>query len=241
MNISELVGANGNPIEYRSSDREAKLAWLHEESFDFSMDELQAIRRIFESSAKSKLAIENPQTFNHFIKQLKALIRKYRAIKSRTSEVKSASDLLDQVNDWIDHLSKSRKILISIDSNFEIFFLLSSLANQDQPRDFNQVTDMNLPIVDKAPLASDIEILIARFKQISDMLNNTVKTGRPPVNDMRSWLIKQLAQLYESSLGLKPSMSRNGVFNELVNFVLEFIGDPLKDSFGAIRKALQSK
>ena len=101
MNISELVDANGNPIEYRSSDREAKLAWLHEESLDFSKDELQAIRRIFASSSKSKLSIENPEIFNLFIEQLKALIRKYHAIKSRTSEVKSTSDLLAQVKDWM--------------------------------------------------------------------------------------------------------------------------------------------
>ena len=73
------------------------------------------------------------------------------------------------------------------------------------------------------------------------MLNNRIKTGRPPVDDMRSWLIKELAQLYGSSLGLRPSRTRGGVFNELVNFVLAFVDDPLQDSFGSIRKALQSK
>ena len=108
-------------------------------------------------------------------------------------------------------------------------------------RGFNPATDLNLSDIQKTPLESEIEILITRLKQISDMLNNTVKTGRPPVNDMRSWLIKELAQLYASSLGLKPSKTRNGVFYELVNFVLDFVDDPLKDSFGAIRKALQSK
>ena len=243
MSTTELIDENGNPINHRviSGEDEPLLESLHEKLFDFSKDELQAIRRIFESSAKSKLAIENPETFNTIIEQLKALISKYRSINSGLSEVKSTSDLLAQVNDWVAHLSKSRNILISIENNIEIVFLLSSLANKDQPRDFSQVTDMNLPLVDKAPLASEIEILITRLKLISDMLTNRMKTGRPPVDDMRSWLINQLAQLYESSLGLKPSMTRNGVFNELVNFVLEFVGDPLKDSFGAIRKALQSR
>lgn len=243
MNTTELVDEKGNPITKRiiSGEDEPLLESLHEKLFDFSKDELQEIRGIFESSPKSKLAIENPQTFNHFIEQLKALIRKYRAIKSRTSEVKSTSDLLAQVKDWIEHLSKSRKILISIDSNFEIVYLLQTIVNMEPVRCLNPANDSNVSNIQKTPIESELEILITRLNLILDMLNNRIKTGRPPVNDMRSWLIKELAQLYASSLGLKPSKTRGGVFNDLVNFVLEFVDDPLKDSFSAIRKALQSK
>ena len=204
MNTIELVDENGNPINHRviSGEDVPLLKSVHEELFDFSMDELQEIRRIFESSAKSKLAIENPETFNTFIEQLKALIRKYRSINSELSEVKSTSYLLAQVNDWIEHLSKSRKILISINSNFEIVYLVQAIANMDPVKGFNPATDLNLPDIQKPPIESEIEILITRLKQISDMLTNRMKTGRPPVDDMRSWLIKELAQLYGSSLGL---------------------------------------
>ena len=125
--------------------------------------------------------------------------------------------------------------------NDQLYFSLNPPPPIEFFVDPNYKEDPNKPNVHTITLLRDIAILLSRLQILSTGIENGIKTGRPPVNDMRSWLIIQLAQLYESSLGLKPSMTRNGVFNELVNFVLEFIGDPLKDSFGAIRKALQSR
>ena len=243
MSTTELIDENGNPINHRviSGEDEPLLESLHEKLFDFSKDELKEIRRILESSAKSQLAIENPETFNTFIEQLKALIRKYHALKSSFSDVKSDSEITEMLKDGIKHLTYSEKILDKMNRNVQLYYSLNPPSPIEFHTDPNYKEDPNKPNVHTSTLHRDIAILLSRLQILSTGIENGIKTGRPPVNDMRSWLIREVAKLYLSPLGLEPSKTRDGVFNELVNFLLKFVGDPLQDSFSAIRKAFQSK
>lgn len=68
-----------------------------------------------------------------------------------------------------------------------------------------------------------------------------VKSGRPKVDDMRAWFIHELAQLYELYLKNSPSLTQGNAFDNLVDNLFSIIGDPVKDSFGAIKKALNKK
>lgn len=231
-----------NKALLRDTSIDPKLEYLNEKPFELNAAQIAHIKQIFDLNPKTRSLSNNLNTFNQLIRDISGLIRNYHSIKDRSSPFNDEVNSIMQIQDWLKDLRQSKKALDQINRSEDIALLLQRFSQLDY-----YIHTQNLPYQTYVPPRSliemgvDIDYLITKLEQLSNAMQSSKKTGRPLTDPMRYWFIRELAKLYEAALNTFPTLTQNNPFDQLVGYTLVIIGDPIEDTFNAIKKAFKAK
>lgn len=233
---------NNDEAHYRHADVEPKLEWLNESPFELDKVQIAFIKTTFEADRKTKLFVQEPDIFNGFILSINALIRKYHFIINRSEGFNQETESIAKIRDWLKDLNQAKKALIQIDNSEQIAPLLQMLLTTELHL-YSQKQAAEPFVIPRSlvEMSQDISFVLRKLEQTVNAMQPHVKSGRPKVDHMRSRFIRELAELYKATFEQCPTLTQNNPFDHLVDYLLDIIGDKLKDSFGAIKKALNKK